>query len=116
MRAETLAVLLSLLSAFPAAAASLDEAAALKDAPASEQPLLLQNLFDGSRFHGLLPAAGRTGPGGGMSQSQLKQMMLQNLDFVGMEFKSQYAPAVWKQTHNGWDMDKEIAKAKEQIK
>jgi hypothetical protein len=50
-----------------------------------------------------------------MTQDQLKQAMLQNLDFIDSAFAAQYGPGQWKESHEGWDLDTQIAKAKQQV-
>ncbi|MBF0360448.1 MAG: protease-like activity factor CPAF [Oligoflexia bacterium] len=47
--------------------------------------------------------------------SVLQEKMLQNLDFIHLTFKYNYAPAEWKKTYAGWDIDEEIKKAKDRV-
>ncbi len=41
-----------------------------------------------------------------------RRRMLANLAFIESAFKAQYAPGAWKQTHNGWDLDGDVARAR----
>ena len=50
-----------------------------------------------------------------MSQEELKQMMLNDLDSIKNIVASRYAPADWKQEQVGWDLNAEIQKAKDTI-
>lgn len=50
-----------------------------------------------------------------MTQQQLKQMMLQDLDSVRNMIAVRYAPAGWKTEQFGWNLDAEIQKAKDQV-
>jgi hypothetical protein len=53
--------------------------------------------------------------GSRMTQAQLTQTMLQNLDFIQSAFAAQYGPGQWKESHNGWDLDAQIAAAKQKV-
>ncbi len=53
--------------------------------------------------------------GQGMTQGQLKATMLQNLDVISSVFSAQYGPGLWKESHEGWDLDAQINKAKQQV-
>lgn len=77
----------------------------------------LGTLFD---LSGGLPSpeavdASRPGPGEAQP-SQAKARMLESLDFVRSVFKASYAPASWKASYAGWDLDREIEKAREEIR
>lgn len=50
-----------------------------------------------------------------MTQEQLRQLMLQDLDSVRNMIAARYAPAGWKKDQFGWDLDAEIRKAKDQV-
>ncbi len=106
-------------------------AAALAAQPALAQASALDSLRDlagatpdaaaqGAAFDGSRAAAGdlsgndlpstRVTP-----QSQIQQAMLSNLDFIRSAFAAQYGPGQWKQSHEGWDLDAQIAAAKAQV-
>ena len=44
-----------------------------------------------------------------------KNRMIADLDFIKNTFEVKYAPADWKRAHWGWDLDAEIAKAKQNV-
>jgi hypothetical protein len=46
------------------------------------------------------------------STSKQQQAMLSSLDFIRSAFDAQYGPGQWKETHEGWDLDAQIAAAK----
>lgn len=93
---------LSLLSG--AAAAPLAEL----EAAAASSPEDFGKIFDNAaRAPG---AADRA-----MTQEQLRQTMLADLDSIKNIFEARYAPAGWKGELNGWSLDAEIAKAKEAV-
>lgn len=60
-------------------------------------------------------ASATAGAAAGMTQQQLKQLMLQDLDSVRNMIAARYAPAGWKAEQYGWDLDAEIRKAKDQV-
>ena len=45
----------------------------------------------------------------------LKNRMISDLDIIKNAFEVRYAPAEWKKTHSGWDLDDQINKAKNQV-
>ncbi|MBI4351218.1 MAG: protease-like activity factor CPAF [Elusimicrobia bacterium] len=60
-------------------------------------------------------ASATAGAAAGMTQQQLKQLMLQDLDSVRNMIAARYAPAGWKKEQFGWDLDAEIQKARDQV-
>lgn len=50
-----------------------------------------------------------------MSQRDLKQAMLQNLDVIHSAFAAQYGPGLYKGERTGWDLDRAIAQAKARV-
>jgi len=50
-----------------------------------------------------------------MTQEQLRQTMLADLDSIKNIFEARYAPAGWKGELNGWDLDAEMQKAREAV-
>ncbi|MBI5631683.1 MAG: protease-like activity factor CPAF [Elusimicrobia bacterium] len=52
----------------------------------------------------------------GASRSELQERMLSCLDFIRSVFKAGYAPAGWKARYAGWSLDREIAKAKAEVR
>ncbi|OGR68186.1 MAG: hypothetical protein A2081_02535 [Elusimicrobia bacterium GWC2_61_19] len=60
-------------------------------------------------------ASATAGAAGSMTQQQLKQLMLQDLDSVRNTIAARYAPAGWKQEEFGWNLDAEIQKAKDKV-
>ena len=50
-----------------------------------------------------------------MTQAQLKQLMLSDLDSVRAMIAARYAPAGWKKDQYGWDLDAEIQKARDTV-
>jgi hypothetical protein len=48
-------------------------------------------------------------------QAQQQQAMLSNLDFIQSAFSAQYGPGQWKQSHEGWDLNSQIAAAKANV-
>jgi len=81
-------------SAAPAAGAGFDGAAPSGGAAFSAQSLPSSNA---------------------MTQAQLRQAMLSNLDFIQSAFAAQYGPGQWKETHEGWGLDAQIAAAKKKV-
>ncbi|OGR45519.1 MAG: hypothetical protein A2X35_03990 [Elusimicrobia bacterium GWA2_61_42] len=94
-----------ILLAGQVSAASIDELEALSAAAPGEYG----RVFDKNL------ASATTGAAAGLTQRQLKQLMLQDLDSVRNMIAARYAPAGWKQEQFGWDLDAEIQKAKDQV-
>lgn len=94
---------LSLLSG--AAAAPLAEL----EAAAASSPEDFGKVFDNAA-----PAAGAA-DARAMTQEQLRQTMLADLDSIKNIFEARYAPAEWKGELNGWSLDAEVLKAKEAV-
>jgi hypothetical protein len=94
-----------LLFAGQASAASLDELQAL----ASTSPEDYGRVFDKDL------ASATTGAAASMTQQQLKQLMLGDLDSVRNMIAVRYAPGGWKAEQFGWNLDAEIQKARDKI-
>ena len=100
------AALCSLMLLSPAAsAAPLDELESL----AGASPEDYGRVFDKDL------ASATLGSQPQMTQAQLKQLMLSDLDSVRAMIAARYAPAGWKKDQYGWDLDAEIQKAKDQV-
>jgi len=94
-----------LLFAGQASAASLDELQALSAAsPEDYGKVYDKNL-----------ASATTGAAASMTQQQLKQLMLADLDSVRNMIAARYAPAGWKTEQFSWNLDAEIQKAKDKV-
>lgn len=85
--------------------------------PPADPAAALANLFDRSVSAGDATAVREQSlpSGSGLTQADLQKSMLQNLDFIQSAFSAQYGPGQWKQSHEGWDLDKEIASAKSKV-
>lgn len=94
-----------LLLASSGAAGSIEELEGL----AKTSPEEYGRAFDNAAKAGSAPEARY------MTQEQLRQMMLTDLDSIRNIMLSQYAPAGWKASEYGWDLDAEIQKAKEKV-
>ena len=79
--------------------------------PPADASAALAHLFDANAAAGAVSAQSLPS-GRGLSGADLQKSMLQNLDFIQSAFSAQYGPGQWKQTHEGWDLDKQIATAK----
>ncbi|MBI5745237.1 MAG: protease-like activity factor CPAF [Elusimicrobia bacterium] len=88
-----------------ARAAALDEAQALSQA----DPADYANVYDKDL------ASATLGSQPQVTQAELKQMMLSDLDSVRAMIAARYAPAGWKKEQYGWDLDAQVQKAKDQI-
>ena len=88
-----------------AAAGSIDE---LQDL-SSSSPEDYGRVFDKNL------ASATAGAAATMTQQQLKQLMLQDLDSVRNMIAVRYAPAGWKTEQFGWNLDAEIQKARDQV-
>ena len=93
------------LLAAQASASSLDELQSL----ASSSPEDYGKVYDKDL------ASATAGASTQLTQQQLKQMMLSDLDSVRSMIAARYAPAGWKKEEFGWNLDAEIQKAKDQI-
>ncbi len=102
------------LSAPAAAAAALPELSQTFCAAAGGPSAALANLFDGNVSAGAVSAQSLPS-GRGLSPADLQKSMLQNLDFIQSAFSAQYGPGQWKEAHNGWDLDAQIASAKAKV-
>jgi hypothetical protein len=101
---------------FPAPAASaqpLDGFAQTLPQPPSDAAALAR-LFDGNASAGAVSAQSLPS-GRGLTAKDLRKSMLQNLDFIQSAFSAQYGPGQWKETHEGWDLDREIESAKRKV-
>ncbi len=95
-----------------ASAATLD---GLQQASAAADPAAaLSALFDRSNARGSVRALALPS-GSGVTQADLRQAMLSDLDFIRSAFAAQYGPGLYKEAHEGWDLDKAIAAAKAQV-
>ena len=88
-----------------ASASSMDELEAL----AKSDPQDYGRIYDKDL------ASDTAGTHPAMTEAQLKQMMLSDLDSVKSMIQARYAPAGWKKDQYGWDLDAEITKAKAEI-
>lgn len=50
-----------------------------------------------------------------LSESDVKNRMISNLETIRNDFEVGYAPVQWKKDHVGWDLEAEIQKAKKKI-
>jgi len=104
--AMLIAPVFALLLAAPAArAASIDELQSLSNS----SPEDYGKVFDKDL------ASATLGGQPQVSQAQLKQMMIGDLDSIRNMIAVRYAPAGWKKDQYGWDLDAEIQKAKDQV-
>jgi len=94
-----------LLLSGQASAASIDELQTLSAA----SPEAYGRVFDKNL------ASATSGTPAQMTQQQLKQLMLQDLDSVRNMIAVRYAPAGWKTEQFGWNLDAEVQKAKDQV-
>lgn len=94
------------LFAAPAGAASIDELERL----ATAAPETAGRVFDNAAARGALED-----PSPQMTQQQLRQLLLSDLDSLRNIFAARYAPAGWKGDLNGWSLDAEIEKAKAEV-
>jgi len=69
--------------------------------------------FDGSTTAGSAPQLPSSAP---TPQAQQQQAMLANLDFISSAFSAQYGPGQWKESHEGWDLNAQIAAAKAKVR
>jgi C-terminal processing protease CtpA/Prc len=83
--------------------------------PAPDASAALTGLFDNNNAAGAVSAQQSLPSGRPISQNDIRQSMLQNLDFIQSAFAAQYGPGQWKETHEGWDLDAQIAAAKKQV-
>ena len=114
--AESLALSLAALPLLsPAAsAAALQGLQQTFAQPPSDPAAALANLFDRNVSAGGVSAQSLPS-GRGLTAADLQKSMLQNLDFIQSAFSAQYGPGQWKQSHEGWDLDKQIAQAKQKV-
>ena len=82
--------------------------------PPSDPAAALSRLFDANASAGAVSAQSLPS-GRGLSPKDLQKSMLQNLDFIQSAFAAQYGPGQWKESHEGWDLDKQIARAKDRV-
>ena len=110
--AKTAAVALSMSVGAPLLAATASPLA-----QGGDQGMALDRFFDHSGARGSAPMfQALTLPSSrGMTPAELKRTMLQNLDVIQSAFAAQYGPGQWKESHEGWDLDKRIAEAKRQV-
>lgn len=94
------------LSAAPLSAAPLEELENLAASP----PETAGRVFDNAANRGALQD-----PTPQMTQRQLRQLLLTDLDSLRNVIAARYAPAGWKGELNGWNLDAEIAKAKAEV-
>jgi hypothetical protein len=117
---KPLAVSLSLLTAAAAHAAGSGSLQSLQTRlaqPGADASATLDRFFDNDPgasgqpvFRALTLPSGKP-----MTQPELRQTMLQELDVIQSAFAAQYGPGQWKQSHSGWDLDARIAQAKRQV-
>ncbi|MHB0995642.1 MAG: protease-like activity factor CPAF [Elusimicrobiales bacterium] len=99
------AALFGLLLATPAAAGPVEELEGLAGAAPEEYG----KTFDNEAVRAGSPADR------GMTQQQLRQTMLADLDALRNIFEARYAPAGWKGELNGWSLDAEMQKARDAV-
>lgn len=104
----------SFAALLPAASSAATLDGLRKAAGAADPSAALAALFDNASARGTVRA--RSLPSGsGVTQSDLQRAMLANLDFIRSAFAAQYGPGLYKEAHQGWDLDKSIAAAKAQV-
>lgn len=106
-RAKTLstAALSFLILSAGVRAATIDELEALSKAAPS----------DFGKFYDKDLASATLGSQPQVTQAQLKQLMLADLDSLRAMIAVRYAPSGWKTEQYGWDLDAEIQKAKDTV-
>lgn len=102
---STASTLCALALAAQAAAAPLDELESLAGAAPEEYG----RAFDNEAVRSGAPADRA------MTQQQLRQAMLADLDSLKNIFEARYAPSGWKGQLNGWDLDAELQKARDAV-
>ncbi|HXS99290.1 MAG TPA: protease-like activity factor CPAF [Elusimicrobiota bacterium] len=113
MTRTPLALSLALALPLSASAETLQGLRAFAQQP-SDPAAALSRLFDANASAGTVSAQSLPS-GRGLSPKDLQKSMLQNLDFIQSAFSAQYGPGQWKESHEGWDLDKRIAEAKAQV-
>ena len=103
--AKPLAAILLLSLAGRLSAAAVDELQTL----ATSAPQDYGRVFDKDL------ASATAGAQPQVTEAQLKQMMLSDLDSIRSMIAARYAPAGWKKEQYGWDLDAEIRKAKDEV-
>jgi hypothetical protein len=107
---------LPLMAPFASAASYQQLQQALKNG-GSDPSAALNNLFDQNGRTGGVAAPVNTLslPGQGLTQTDLQKDMVDNLTSIHNIFAAQYGPGQWKEAHNGWDLDAQIAAAKAKV-
>lgn len=114
MTRPPLALALALALPLSASAETLQGLSRAFAQPPADPAAALSRLFDANASAGAVSAQSLPS-GQGMSAKDLQKSMLQNLDFIQSAFSAQYGPGQWKESHEGWDLDKRIAQAKAQV-